>query len=184
MPMAEYRQFQGEPLSVHLSFAISQAKAGRVTRLPFPTQRFSVPDFGVCSPQTGWAPELGHITGIACVSALRMPQLTYISTRWSDSQCAAAPSAPDAGAIGTAWVGALDRDPADLGISPVVGPDISLSNTQNAAKGGNELRYLCPGTAITFTQYARIQRVQTSLDIQGFYLPKYSVTGNMMTIME
>jgi hypothetical protein len=184
MPIAEFRSFQGTPLSVHLTFAISNAQAGKVTNLPLPSQRFSVPDFGVCSPQTGWT-ELGHITGIACVFALREPPLTEVSTLWSDSQCAGAASPPDGGMLGTAWVGALDREPAQLGISPVVDPNINLSNSQNNnGRGENGLRYLCPGTPIIFTQYARVGRMQASVDLQSFSLPEYSVTGNRITITQ
>ena len=185
MPIAEFQRFQGAPLSVHLAFAISNAQAGKVTNLPLAPQRFSVPDFGVCSPQDGWTGELGHTTGIACVFALREPPLTYISTHWSNSQCAGAASPPDGGMLGTAWVGALDREPAQLGISPVVDPNISLSNRQhNNEHNENELRYLCPGTPITFTQYARVGRMQTSVDLQPFSLPKYSVAGNMIIITQ
>jgi hypothetical protein len=95
MPVGEYRKFEGTPLRAHLTLAISYAQAGKVTNMPLPSQRFSVPGFGVCSPQTGWLVDVGHIAGIACVSALREPPLTYISTHWSDLPCAAAPSQPE-----------------------------------------------------------------------------------------
>jgi hypothetical protein len=125
--------------------------------------------------------DVGHIAGIACVSALREPPPTYISTHWSDLPCAAAPSQPEGGKLGTGWVGALEREPAQLGISPIVEPNINLSNSQ---RGENEPRSLCPGTPVTFTQYGRVGRMQTSLDLQPFSLPKYSVTGNMITIAQ
>ena len=183
MPVAEYRKFEGTPLRVHLALAISYAQAGEVSNMPLPWQRFSVPGFGVCSPQTGSTGELSHIIGIACVSALRDPPLTYIRTQWSDSPCAAAPSAPEGGKLGSAWVGTLERGPAQLGISPVVEADINLSNGQHhTERGENEPRSLCAGTPITFTQFARIGRMQTSVDLPSFSLPKYSVTGNMITI--
>jgi hypothetical protein len=185
MPVAEYRKFKGTPLRAHFTLAISYAQASKVTNMPLPWQRFSVPDFGVCSPQTGWAPELGHITGIACVTALRNPPLTYISTQWSDLPCAAATSAPERGKLGAAWVGALERGPVQLGISPVVEAGINLSNGEhNTERGQNEPRYLCPGTPVTFTQYARVGRMQTSVDVPTFSLPEYSVTGNMITITQ
>jgi hypothetical protein len=50
------KAFQSAPLRVHLVFAITQRQAGKATTIAMPNQRFSVPDFGVCSPQTGWAP--------------------------------------------------------------------------------------------------------------------------------
>jgi hypothetical protein len=185
MPIAEFRRFQGTPLRVHLAVAISNAQAGQVTNLPLAPQRFSVPDFGVCSPKHGSTGEFGRTTGIACVFALHQPPLTYISTHWSDWQCSGTASPPDGSVLGTAWVGALDHEPAQFGFSPVVDPYINLSNSENNnGRGENRFRFLCPGTPITFTRYARVGRMQTSVDIPSFSLPKYSVTGNMIIITQ
>jgi hypothetical protein len=184
MPMAVYRKYQGMPLLVHLAFAITQAQAGKATTLALPLQRFSVPDLGVCSPQTGWSPIPGQMMGINCVAALREPQLTYIVTRWSDTPCSATPGAPDSGALGTAWVGSLDREPAQIGISSVKDVPVNLSNSQMANGSGGDLRYLCIGTPITFTSYTKVNRTQISVDVKDFYLPKLSVAGNMITVTQ
>jgi hypothetical protein len=79
--------------------------------------------------------------------------------------------------LGTAWVGALDREPAQLSITSVVDLHIDLSNNQ-LEDGTRDLRYLCPGTPVEFTQYARVGRMRTSVGIQDFHLPKVSVAGN------
>ena len=42
----------------------------------------------------------------------------------------------------------------------------------------NEMRSLCAGTPITFTQYSLVGRTQTSVDVDGLYLPKVSIAGN------
>jgi hypothetical protein len=186
MPMAVFSKFQSMPLRVHLTFALIQGQAGRVTTIPLPASRFSVPDFGVCAPQRGWGPQFGEIAGIGCLFPLREPQLTYISTRWSNASCPASPSEPDLGVTGVAWVGSFDREPAQFGISSVVQPPISLSNNILPNRGNQEVQFrnLCLGTPITFTQYNLVRRTQTSVAIEGFFLPKMTAAGNAVTITQ
>jgi len=180
MPMALYKKFQSLPLSVHLALALTQAHVVSVSSIPLPMDRFAVPGFGVCAPQTGWGPVIGEVTGIRCVSPLRAPPLTYISTRYSSTGCTGAPTASDAGVRGTGWAGLLDRWPAQINLSPALDAHINLSNNQ-MENGTKDMRALCPGTPITFTQYSQVGRTQTSVDVQGFYLPKVVVTGRMIT---
>jgi hypothetical protein len=182
MPLNIYRKFQSMPLRVHLALAATQAQATKVMSIPVPAHRFSIPDFGVCRPQSSWAPFFGQIAGIDCVSALRQPPLTYITTRWATAPCSPLPGEPDPGALGTAWVGSLDREPAELSISSVFDVPVNFSNSQTMARGRNELRFLCPGTPISFTQYSTVRRVQTSVDIQNFVLPQIIVEGDQITV--
>jgi hypothetical protein len=182
MPLPIFRRYQSAPLNVHLSFAITEVQAGRSTTIPLSIERFPVPEFGNCSGQTEWAPMFGQVTGIHCVSALRQPPLTYISTRWSDGPCSGSPVGPDSGVVGTGWAGSLDGEAAQLGISPVVELHFKLSNSEVANTPGDKPRYLCPGTPITFAQYNRVRRTQTSIDIPGFLLPKMGIQGNMVTV--
>jgi hypothetical protein len=183
MPMEVYNKFLSMPLSVHLSLAITQAQAGKVSTVPMSLVRFPIPEFAVCGP-ISWNPEMEQPVGIRCDAALRDPQLTFISTRWSDGPCSATPPSPDSGILGTAWAGSLDREPAQLSISPVVDLPVNLSNSQIQNTPGGGPRFLCPGTPITFTQYSRVARMQTSVDIQDFHLPKITVQGNMLTITQ
>jgi ABC-type transport system involved in multi-copper enzyme maturation permease subunit len=52
MPIEFYRKFQSMPLSVHLTFAITQARAGQPITIPLSAGDFTVADFGICSPKT------------------------------------------------------------------------------------------------------------------------------------
>jgi hypothetical protein len=183
MPIEVYNSFQSLPLNVHLAIAITQAQAGKVSTVPMPLERVSVPDFGACWPLS-WEPELADAMGVKCISALREPQLTYISTRWSDGPCAGSATAPDSGILGTGWVGSLNREPAQLSIAPTIDLPISLSNSEVVNTPGGKRRFLCVGTPITFTQNTRVGRMQTSVDVQGFRLPKIAVAGSMMTITQ
>lgn len=183
MPLAVFNRFQSMPVSVHLEFALTQARAGNAMSIPLPMQPVAIGDFGVCSPQMESAPVLGQVTGIHCVSALREPQLTYIRTRWSDGPCEGTPTGPDAGVLGTGWVGSLDREPAQLNVTSVFDLHVELSNRQRE-DGTPGVRYLCPGTPVEFTQFTRVGRMRTSVDIQGFHLPKASVAGSLITVTQ
>jgi hypothetical protein len=182
MPIEIYHKFQSMPLSVHLALATTQAQATKVTSIPLPTHRFPIPDFGVCRPQTFMAPFFGKIVGIDCVSALRQPPLTYVTARWATVPCSSSLGQPDPGVPGTAWVGSLDREPAQLGISSVIEAPVNFSNAEKQEGGRNGLRFLCPGAPISFTQYSTVRRFQTSVDIQNFFLPQISVEGDRITV--
>jgi hypothetical protein len=188
MAIADFRKFEGKPLAVHLVMALSQAQAGRTTTLGLPQGKFSIPEFGVCSPKTGWTPLPGQISGLDCVAPLRVSPLTFISTQWSDGPCTGGPAGPESGPVGQAWLGSLDRMPAEMNISPVVEQHLNLSNaTANETEDGQSrprFRSLCPGTPITFTEYNRVRRMQTALDIQGFYLPKLTEANGQFSVTE
>jgi hypothetical protein len=189
MPIAVYNKFKSMPLTVQLTLAITQAQAVRVNTVALATRTFSAPEFGNCAPETGWGPEFGgrvlelsHITGISCVAALSEPQLTFVSTHWTNGPCPASAGAPDPGVLGTAWVGSIDREPAQFGISPVVDAAVNLSNRYPSNQTG--LRYLCPGTPIVFTQYKPAHRMQITTNIEGYHLPQVSIEGNRITISQ
>jgi len=180
MPIEVYNKFRSQPLSVHLVLALTQAHVASATSIPMPMGRFAVPGFGVCALQTGWTPIPGEVTGIRCVAPVTDPPLTFISTRWSSTPCTGVPTAPDAGVLGADWVGSLDPWPGQINLSAALDMHVNLSNNQ-LENGTKDRRALCPGTPITFTQYSRVGRTQTSVDVQGFYLPKVVVAGHMIT---
>jgi hypothetical protein len=183
IPIDIYKKFQSMPLSVHLRLAITQARTDKSASVIFPGGDFSVPDFGVCSPLADWnssGPTDGAF-GITCFSALRQPQLTHITTRWTDASCPASPSAAESGVASEAWVGELERKPAEFGISSVVQAPVGLSNTFWGSQD-KKPDYLCPGTPINFTQYNAVSRTQASIDIQNYHLRKLTDVGGKISI--
>ena len=54
MPRAVYDRFEGKPLNVKIAFAMTQANAVNVIRLPLGTRDFTVPGLGICTPLTGF----------------------------------------------------------------------------------------------------------------------------------
>jgi hypothetical protein len=179
MPIDVYRKFQAKPVKVHLVFAVSEAKVARESIVALPQDGFTVPDFGNCAAQSGWTLN-GGFAGIGCLSPLRQPPLTYISTRWSNGSCSTGNAAESDGPIGDTWVGSLEREAANFNIAPVADPHINLSNNTENYPG--KQRYLCPGTPVRFRQYGMERRTQASVDIPGFQLPEMTVQGNMVTL--
>jgi hypothetical protein len=170
-----YDQVRSLPVTLHLTFAVTQTRAGKVTRIAMPLRKFFVPDFGICAPETSW--DRSGFTGLSCVSALHGPRLTYVSVLWSNtpSDSSGGPPDPNTSVEGASWAGGLDPDPADFGITSVWNVSLGLSNNmQQTDRLPWRPRYLWPGSPITFTQYNLVRRTQADLIIPGFHLPDHN----------
>jgi hypothetical protein len=170
-----FDQVRSMPVTLHFTLALTNVQAGNVRSLPLSTQDFSVPDFGMCSPDPRWMDR--QFFGIACRFALRQPRLTYISVRWPDSPCTASQPDPNTGVEGDTWVGTLENSPAEFGITSVSSPPIGLSNATKVEGNKSEPRHLCPGTPVTFTQYKFARRLQYDFAIPDFRFPNYHPEG-------
>jgi hypothetical protein len=180
MSRAFFDQVRSTPVTLHFTVALTRVQAGNAKSIPLPTQDFSVPDFGNCSPQA----DLFHsqFFGVACRFALHQPRLTYISTRWADGPCSASHPDLNMGVQGGAWVGSVENSPATFGIAPIRSQSIALSNGTKVEGNKFESRHLCLGTPVTFTQYNLVGRTQYDFTIPDFRLPTYqpntgSITG-------
>jgi hypothetical protein len=177
MSRAFFDQVRSMPVTLHFTLALTQVQAGNVKSIPLSTQDFSVPDFGICSPD----PRLERqFFGIVCKFALRQPRLTYIRVRWQDSPCTALQPDSNTGAEGDAWMGTLDNTPADFGITSVWSAPIGFSNPTNVEGNKVEPRHLCPGTPVTFTQYNFVRRLQYNFAIPDFHFPNYHPEGRSL----
>jgi ABC-type transport system involved in multi-copper enzyme maturation permease subunit len=180
-----YEKFKSMPVRLHVTLALALARVDRVTEIPLPASDFAVPNFGVCSPRTGWFKEPGEIIGINCRVALRQPKLTYVSVLWSKTSCSASQPEPSSGVLGAVWVGLLDNDPAEFGITSVWQTPLNFSNIwESYQKGsGPQPRQMCPGSPVTFTQYSLSGRTQTDLTIQDFHLPGLAIGDTFLLRM-
>ncbi len=160
IPLAVYDKFKSGPVTLHLTLALAELQASRVTRIPFPMHAVSVSDVGLCRVQT-----LGYGV-IQCRSAFRQPQLTYVSADWSQSPCPA-PKTEIEQVRGETWLGFSDSKPADLAIVPVQFSSASFMPDHNNATGG---KHLCTDTPITFTPYRLVRHTQASLTINNVAL--------------
>jgi hypothetical protein len=164
IPRTIYDRLKTGPVTISLSFALSELQATKSVRMtmPLPGHDVSVAEYGVCSRK------YVHQAMFTCRTALREPPLTYASADWQDTPCAAGQTG--LGQVrGDYWAGMLDADPAEFGISPILFTGFSFMPDLNNATGG---KYLCSGSMITFTQYRLVGRVQTTLTIPNFNLPE------------
>jgi hypothetical protein len=175
MSRAFFDQVRSMPVTLHFTLALTRVQAGNVKSIPMSTQDFSVPDFGICSPDPRFMER--QFFGINCKFALRQPRLTYVSVRWQDGPCAAPQPDSNTGVEGDAWMGALDNSPADFGITSVWSAPIGFSNPTNVEGSKVEPRLLCPGTPVTFTQYNFVRRLQYEFAIPDFRFPNYHPEG-------
>jgi hypothetical protein len=166
--------FRGKPVTLHLTLAFTDLRAGVSRRVALQAGDFPVSAFGICAPQIGWDGSF-QITGVTCRSALRQPAFNYVEVTWSDEPCSAMTTAPKAGVKGDGWIGELDRSPAEFGISPVWVTGIRLSNGQRSMSDEHapqKFRYLCPGTPMTFTQYDSVRQIRSDITIRDFHFPQ------------
>ncbi len=163
IPRTIYDRLKTGPVTIALSFALTDLQATKSVRMamPAPGQDVSVAEFGICSRK------YVHQAMITCRSALREPPLTYASADWQETPCAAGQTELQE-VRGDYWAGMLDADPAEFGISPILSTFFAFTPDLNNATGG---KYLCSGSMITLTQYRLVGRVQTSLVMSGFQLP-------------
>jgi hypothetical protein len=170
--------FRSMPVTLHLTLAFTDMRAGFSRRVAVQTSDFPVSEFGICAPEIGWDGSL-QITGITCKSALRQPPFNYVEAMWSNGACSAMTTEQKDGVKGDGWIGESDRSPAEFGISPVWVTSIPLSNNMNMHMRSNpgqnpsqQLRYLCPGTPLTFTQYDSVRQIRSELTIRDFHFPQ------------
>ncbi len=172
MPRSLYEKLKPMPLHVHITLAFVRARQGETTTISLPLDDFQVPGFGICTPQTGFFYKPYEIGGIVCRAALRQPSLTFVRVSWSYDDCHV-PTEERGNVDGEAWVGSLNRPPAEFAIAPIWSDPIGFTN-QDPGYRSNEPRHICPGTPASFTSYQAAGRTQAGLDISGFMLPELS----------
>jgi len=174
MKRAEYAALKGRVLTLKLGLALTEAKAEAVTRIALPAHDFEVPGFGNCAG----APGMGALmTNLGCWTALHGPPLTYVKANLANTPCGERRDVPDAEPDGgpdaeglahaTAWVGSLENDPAEFGMTSVWSTQVSL------AEGNySQSKYLCAGTVVSFTRFGLVRRLRTVLTIPNFRIPE------------
>lgn len=170
-----YDRFKPAPANLRLIFAIDEARAATVTNVPLTSSEFTVPGVGICMPQSTWFSLPPEVTGINCRSAMRRPQLTYITAQWTEDPCSER-GAKGENILGTGWVGSFDTDAAEFGITSVWETPLVLSNSwAGYDQGRNRSRQLCPGSPVTFTRYQLTGHTQIAITIPNFRLPELAL---------
>jgi hypothetical protein len=173
MPKAVYDDFKGKPLKVQVIFALTQAHAGNPERLTLSQKDIAVSGIGICSPINGFSDRLGEIGLIACRAPLRQPELTLVNSVWSNTPCRGTSPSPEDSVQTAAWIGSIEREPAEFGIVPVsIAPILFTNQFVTESNRPAKVRHLCPGTPVAFTRYILTGRTQSTIWINDFQLPR------------
>jgi hypothetical protein len=114
--------------------------------------------------------------------AWHQPYLTHVSAPMSDRPCDDRTVATPANGRFSDWVGSLDQDPADFGLTPVWTANITFSNTgtfsyPEADDSPSPTRYICPGAPILVARYRTVKRLRYQVGIANVQLPSATPSG-------
>ena len=176
MPRPVYDRLRALPLTVRLNILLKLAQVGAVNRISLSERKFTVPDFGVCSPRPSF-PEPNEIRDVVCLSALREPWLTQIQYEAHNTDCNSSPVHLGIGFAENTWQGSLEDGLVQPSLSSVKFPFGIFPWTGSS----DTPLHLCPGTTITFSRYDLARRGQVSVTIPGFQLP--AVTPGQLQVI-
>jgi len=179
IPRADYERLKSSPLTLHLDFALTEARPAWSRQFPLPEGKFMIPEFASCATMANRPVETLGILAVDCRFPLRAPQLTTVSATETIGPCGAAPAqtADRALPVYETVLGDFDTAPADFGISPMEERQFLGSPNNNAitiinGKTVNDAQAsrLCPGTPVVVTQYRKVRAVQTGMTIENYRL--------------
>jgi hypothetical protein len=151
---AFFERVKTSPVTVELSLALTTLKSGRITRMTLPEDAFSIPDGSICDRAEEWRNDL------SCRSAVREPRLMLVGTRFSTADCTASMPAND-GDNGLGWIGSLDTDPAEFGITSVWTSSINFERISTGTS--DKPQHLCAGAPLAFAPYTIVERRQQKI---------------------
>lgn len=179
VPRTDYDRLKSSPLTLHLNFALTQARSAWSRQFPLREGSFMIPGFASCSTMSNRpVAELG-ILAVDCHFPLRVPQLTTVAATETIGPCGTAtardidPALP----VYSTGFGDFGTAPADFGISPMEerGVLYGANNNSNTTINGkpvadSQVSRLCPGTPVVVTQFRKVRAVQTGMTIENFNL--------------
>jgi hypothetical protein len=158
---AFYERMKDKPVTVEMSVALTMLKSGKVTQVVLPEDRFELPGGSVCRNTGVWGND------ISCLSPMRQPPLMLVVTRFTTEDCSKAPPSND-GDRGIGWIGTLDKQPAEFGLTSVWESSVYFERFSSARS--SERQHLCPGSQISFAPYTVVSRSQQEIVSQPLEL--------------
>jgi len=163
-----YEQVKSLPLTVRLTFALTQLQSGATTTVPLTTGDFSVPGFGICSLSSF------SVSNLHCRFPMHRPRLSLVRSVLSKDLCPTNSSNEPEGISGQSWAGEVSDKPADFGITSVWDSGIFLTKAENPNPNSFQNYRLCPGSPLSVTPYNVVRRTQTDLTITGLQVTDHS----------
>jgi hypothetical protein len=156
-----FEQVKTLPVTIDLSLAITAVQMGKATRIIIPQGEFSIPHGGICARSGIWSNDL------SCRYAMRQPPLMLIVTKFSTGACSGDKPEAD-GDEGLAWVGNLDPDPAEFGITSVWTNNVSFLRT--SSENSSAEQHLCAGSTLGILPYRPMSRTRERLTTRAIGL--------------
>jgi hypothetical protein len=175
MPRSTFDQLESSAVTLHFSFALASARRASTSVLALPTEDFTVPEIGMCTPEH-WPMTPDQIVGIMCRAAMNQPHLTFVSSTWNFGPCQSSSTETPKQMPTGVWLGDLDLGPAEFGITSVWQVPVHLPNPQFTGNNpaGHSWR-LCAGTPTSFSQYRMEKRVREDITVPNFRLPELAM---------
>ena len=149
-----YERMKDKPVTVEMSVALTMLKSGNIKRLMLPENRFELPGGSVCRKSGVWGND------ISCLSPMRQPPLMLVATQFTTEDCSSAPPSND-GDRGIGWIGTLDTQPAEFGLTSVWESSVYFGRYSSARS--SERQHLCHGSQISFAPYTVVSRSQQKI---------------------
>jgi hypothetical protein len=156
-----FEQVKPLHVTIDLSLAMTTVRIGTATRMTIPQGEFSIPSGSICARSGIWANDL------SCRSAMRQPPLTLVVTRFSTGECSGERMKND-GDAGLGWVGTVDSDPAEFGITSVWTSSVYFGRISRGES--KEEQHLCAGSTLVFAPYTPVERTQEKVTTQAIGL--------------
>jgi hypothetical protein len=160
---AFYEQTKDQPVTVELSLAVTTIKPAQVARLTLPDKDFELPGGSICRRWGVWG------NSISCLAPLKQPPLMQVEARFTTEDCSATPPSND-GDAGVGWIGTLDAQPADFGLTSVWESFVEFERFSSARS--LERQHLCPGSQISVTPYQVASHHQQTIVSQPLDMKK------------
>jgi hypothetical protein len=80
--------------------------------------------------------------------------------------------------VAEGWVGALDNDPAELSLTPILTTSVYLQNSHD-----QPVQPQCPSGSVSFTPYLLARRVRTQLKLPEVRLVKEDISDGKLMIL-
>jgi len=155
-----YEQMKAVPVTVKLSLAVTKLQEGKVTSMAAPEGEFTMPGGNICSLVAG------RFNPMSCRYPLRQPPLMLVATRLSKTACGSAAHIPGETAPSIDWMGTLDNDPAEFGITSVWDTPVVFLPASSASMADSG-RFFCAGSTLVFATYTPVERGQTTMSFHA-----------------
>jgi hypothetical protein len=192
MKRADFARFHAKTARVTLVFAMTEVWSGPSVETVLTSKPKLIPGLGVCmTERPSWS--ISGEQNLACRNAFGVTELTYVKTAEYSGPCGGLNSSENSEEgknrdvseddgedsktdnvdpretpkpiIMADWVGSVQPDPADFGLTSVWSVGLNLK----PLNGEPQRSYLCPNTPVTFTRYHLARRVRTELSIPDFH---------------